>query len=97
MVLTETEHTVRRNRTHLLQTREDSSPAEYDSDISPVSAPNTVAPPDDFQPQDTNHDLGTTEPPIAEPMPANEDVHTTRKTTSGRTIRKPAYLNKFTE
>ena len=83
MVLTETGHTVRRNRTHPLQTREDSSPAEYDSDISPVSTPTAVAPPDDFQPQDTNHDLGTTEPTIAEPMPANEDLHTTWKTTFG--------------
>ena len=97
MVLTETGHTVRRNRKHLLQTREHSSPAEYDSDSSLVSTPNTVAPPDEFQPQDTNHDLGTTEPTIAEPMSANEDLHTTRKTTSSRTIRKPAYLNEFTE
>ena len=97
MVLTETGHTVRRNRKHLLQAREHSSPAEYDSDSSLVSAPTTVAPPDDIQPQDTNHDLGTTEPTITEPMPANEDLHTTRKTTSGRTIRKPAYLNEFTE
>ena len=80
MVLTETGHTVRRNRKHLLQTREHSSPAEYDSDSSLVSTRNAVAPPDDFEPPYTNHDPGTTEPAITEPMPADEDMHTTRNT-----------------
>ena len=94
MVLTETRHTVRRSRKHLLQTREHYS-FDYDSDSSLVQTPNTAVQPDEYEPQDTNHDASTTELTIAKPMPTNKD--TTKRTTSGRTIRKPAHLNDFTE
>ena len=94
MVLTETGHTVRWSRKHLLQTREHCS-YDYDSDSSLVQTPNTAVQPDEYEPQDTNHDTSTTELTIAEPMPIYED--TTKRTTSGRTIRIPAHLNDFTE
>ena len=89
-VLTETGQTVRRNRKHLLHTNENCNPTEYDSDSSLVSILKTAAPSNELEPQVANHNPSTTEPTREEPMP-------TTRTTSGRTIRKLAYLTDFTE
>ena len=96
-VLTETGRTVRRNRKHLLYTTENCNQTEYDSDSSLVSILKTAAPSDKLEPQVANHNPSTTEPPREEPMPTNGEFHTTTRTTSGRTIRKPAYLTDFTD